>query len=70
MTAVFGPIPLSAIRGFGPKHLEMLGKLGIVTHEDLLHYVPARYEDRRHLKPVSEAQLGRIGHGARRHPFR
>jgi hypothetical protein len=53
-----GPIPLSAIRGFGPKHLEMLGKLGITTHEELLHHVPARYEDRRHLKPVSAAREG------------
>ena len=38
--------------------LEMLGKLGLTTHEELLHYVPARYEDRRHLKPVSEAREG------------
>jgi ATP-dependent DNA helicase RecG len=53
-----GPIPLSAIRGFTPRQIDLLGKLGIVTHEDLLHYVPARYEDRRHLKPVSEAQIG------------
>jgi ATP-dependent DNA helicase RecG len=38
--------------------VELLGKLGIVTHEDLLHYVPKRYEDRRHLKALSDAQEG------------
>ena len=57
-SASSGPTPLSAIRGFGPKHLEMLGRLGITTHEELLHYVPTRYEDRRHLKPLSAAREG------------
>src|SRR5579859_3045126 len=50
--------PLAAINGIGPKYAELLGKLGLLTHEDLLHFVPRRYEDRRHLKPVSEAQEG------------
>jgi ATP-dependent DNA helicase RecG len=50
--------PLSAIRGFTPRQVDLFGKLGVITHDDLLHYVPARYEDRRHLKPVSEAQMG------------
>ena len=50
--------PLAAIPGIGPRYAELLGKLGLVTHDDLLHYVPRRYEDRRHLKPVSAAQDG------------
>jgi ATP-dependent DNA helicase RecG len=49
---------LSAIPGIGPKYSELLGKLGLLTHYDLLHFVPRRYEDRRHLKPVSDAQDG------------
>ena len=49
--------PLAAIPGIGPRYAELLGKLGLVTHDDLLHYVPRRYEDRRHLKPVSAAQV-------------
>jgi ATP-dependent DNA helicase RecG len=53
-----GPIALGDIRGFGPKHLELLGRVGITTYEELLHYAPARYEDRRHLKPVSEGVEG------------
>jgi ATP-dependent DNA helicase RecG len=50
--------PLSTIPGIGPKFAEVLGKLGLFTHEDLLHFVPRRYEDRRHLVPLSRAQEG------------
>ena len=50
--------PLSTIPGIGPKVTEVLGKLGLFTHEDLLHFVPRRYEDRRHLTPLSQAQEG------------
>lgn len=49
---------LAAIHGIGPKYAELLGKLGLLTHDDLLHFVPRRYEDRRHLKPISAAQEG------------
>jgi len=49
---------LAGIPGIGPKYSELLGKLGLLTHDDLLHFVPRRYEDRRHLKPVSEAEDG------------
>ncbi len=52
------PTPLAAIHGIGPKYAELLAKIGLHTHDDLLHYVPRRYEDRRHLKPISEAQDG------------
>ncbi len=48
--------PLAAIHGIGPKYAELLAKLGLFTHDDLLHFVPRRHEDRRHLKPLSEAQ--------------
>src|SRR5476649_432374 len=58
LPAPVAPTPLAAIPGIGPQRAELLGKLGIVTHDDLLHFVPRRYEDRRHLKPVSEAQEG------------
>jgi ATP-dependent DNA helicase RecG len=53
-----GQTPLSRIPGIGPQRAELLAKLGLVTHDDLLHFVPRRYEDRRHLKPVGEAQDG------------
>jgi ATP-dependent DNA helicase RecG len=50
--------PLAGIPGVGPQRAELLAKLGLLTHEDLLHYVPRRHEDRRHLVPLSEAQEG------------
>ena len=50
--------PLAAIKGIGPRLAEVLAKLGVYTHHDLLHYVPRRYEDRRHLRPLSDAQSG------------
>ncbi len=52
------PTPLAAIPGIGPQRAELLAKLGLLTHEDLLHFVPRRYEDRRHLAPLSQAQEG------------
>jgi ATP-dependent DNA helicase RecG len=59
MSAIFHePTPLASLPGIGPKGAELLSKLGLATHEELLHYVPRRYEDRRHLKPVSAAQDG------------
>jgi len=57
-TASPEPTSLAAIHGIGPKYAELLGKLGLLTHDDLLHFVPRRYEDRRHVKPVSDAQEG------------
>jgi ATP-dependent DNA helicase RecG len=52
------PTSLASIHGIGPKYAELLAKLGLVTHDDLLHFVPRRYEDRRHLVPLSTAQEG------------
>jgi ATP-dependent DNA helicase RecG len=52
------PTPLASITGIGPQRAELLAKLGLLTHDDLLHFVPRRYEDRRHLTPLSQAQEG------------
>src|SRR5271170_2678781 len=52
------PTPLAAIHGIGPKVAGLLGKLGLITHDDLLHFVPRRYEDRRHLAPLGSAEVG------------
>ena len=51
-------VPLASLTGIGPQRAELLAKLGLFTHEDLLHFVPRRYEDRRHLVPLSQAQDG------------
>lgn len=39
------PYPLSQIKGLGPKRITLLNELNIHTVEDLLLYLPTRYED-------------------------
>ncbi len=46
------------LKGVGPKNAKGLNKLGLFTAEDLLFHVPRRYEDRRHLPPISQIQPG------------
>jgi len=44
--------PIATMKGVGPKRAEMLERLGIVTTEDLLHYLPRRLEDRSLFRPI------------------
>jgi ATP-dependent DNA helicase RecG len=46
------------LKGVGPRAAETLHKLGIFTLQDLLEYLPFRYEDRRHFRPISDAKPG------------
>ena len=46
------------IKGVGPKRGEILERLGVKTVEDLLYYLPARYEDRSKLIPIRNIKLG------------
>lgn len=39
------PYPLNQIKGIGPKRLAVLQELNIYTVEDLILYIPTRYED-------------------------
>ena len=39
------PYPLQSIKGLGPKELLLLQELNINTVEDLVLYLPTRYED-------------------------
>ena len=39
------PYPLTKIKGLGPKRLAVLNELNIHTVEDLILYLPMRYED-------------------------
>ena len=39
-------IPLSALKGIGPKLQERLAKLGLQNVQDVLLHLPLRYEDR------------------------
>ncbi len=49
---------LTYLKGIGPKRAEALKKLGLRTVYDLLYYFPARYEDRRVVKPIAQVEPG------------
>ena len=44
------------IKGVGPQRAELLAQRGIHTLEDLLGYLPFRYEDRMHFSKVKDIQ--------------
>jgi ATP-dependent DNA helicase RecG len=44
------------IKGVGPQRAELLAKRGIYTLEDLLLYLPFRYEDRIHFSNIKDIQ--------------
>jgi len=56
------PLSLSSevrmIKGVGPQRAELLAKRGIFTFEDLLAYLPFRYEDRIHFSNIKDLQPG------------
>ena len=47
------------LKGVGPHRAELLAKNGIRTIEDLLNYLPFRYEDRIHFAKIRELTPGR-----------
>jgi ATP-dependent DNA helicase RecG len=44
------------VKGVGPQRAELLAKRGIFTLEDLLSYLPFRYEDRSHFAKINDVQ--------------
>ncbi|MDD5429027.1 MAG: ATP-dependent DNA helicase RecG [Candidatus Omnitrophica bacterium] len=50
--------PVRYFKGVGPKKGELLSKLGIGTAEDMLYYLPSRYEDRSNLTAIKYLKLG------------
>src|ERR1035441_1592725 len=50
--------PVNALAGVGPERGAQLARLEIHNIEDLLLHRPRRYEDRRHLRPIAQLQLG------------
>ncbi len=51
---------LTYLKGVGPARAAMLETKGLRTAEDLLGYVPFRYEDRSNLKPISQLAPGEM----------
>src|SRR5579871_4733981 len=52
--------PLTYVKGIGPARAAMLEAKALVTVEDLLAYVPFRYEDRSNVKTVSRLAPGEM----------
>jgi len=52
--------PLTYVKGVGPARAAMLEAKGLSTVEDLLAYVPFRYEDRSNVKTVNELAPGEM----------
>ncbi len=50
--------PLASIKGVGPKLAERFLKKGISTVEDMLYFLPLRYEDRSSIKRIRELTPG------------
>ena len=46
--------PVQYVKGIGPRLAEVLAAKGIATVDDLLHYLPFRYEDRIHFSNIKD----------------
>ncbi|MGH9521466.1 MAG: ATP-dependent DNA helicase RecG [Terriglobales bacterium] len=52
--------PVQYVKGVGPKLAEVLATKGVTTVEDLLYYLPFRYEDRLNPRRISELRAGEM----------
>src|SRR5258708_23714156 len=48
------------VKGVGPRVAEVLAEKGITTVEDLLYYLPFRYEDRVNPRSIAELRPGEM----------
>lgn len=56
--ALLSTLPVSQLRGVGPRLQERLLALHIRTVQDLLFHLPLRYQDRTRIAPIGRARLG------------
>ncbi len=52
--------PVQYVKGIGPRLAEVLAAKGMRTVDDLLHYLPFRYEDRLNPRSVAELRAGEM----------
>ncbi|MGB9672781.1 MAG: ATP-dependent DNA helicase RecG, partial [Anaerolineales bacterium] len=50
--------PVKVLYGVGQRYTKILSKLGIFTLEDLLYYLPRRYDDYSKLSPINRIRYG------------
>ena len=51
-------LPISSVRGVGPRASQLLAKMNLTTIEHLLYFLPRRYEDRRIVFHITETVPG------------
>ncbi|MGV6825732.1 MAG: ATP-dependent DNA helicase RecG [bacterium] len=51
-------IPVTQLKGVGPKRAEKLAQLGISSVQELLFHLPFRYEDRTRVVPIGSLRAG------------
>ncbi|HKW18841.1 MAG TPA: ATP-dependent DNA helicase RecG [Terriglobales bacterium] len=52
--------PVQFVKGIGPRIAEILAAKGVHTVDDLLHYLPFRYEDRLNPRGIAELRRGEM----------
>jgi ATP-dependent DNA helicase RecG len=52
--------PVQYVKGIGPRLAEVLAAKGLHTVDDLLHYLPFRYEDRLNPRSIAELRAGEM----------
>ncbi len=52
-------LPVQYVKGVGPRTAQLLEKKSLKNVEDLLYFLPHRYEDRRFIRSIAEAEVGR-----------
>ena len=60
MPALDPTTPVQYVKGIGPRLSEALAEKGIRTVDDLLHYLPFRYEDRVNPRSIAELRPGEM----------
>ena len=58
VAAPLATIPLTNLKGVGPKMAERLARLGLHSVQDALLHLPARYQDRTKVTPIAALRVG------------
>ena len=61
LDSAIGKLTLQAqfVKGVGPKVGQLLARKGLKTVEDLLYFLPRKYEDRRFVKTIANVEVGK-----------